>query len=62
MKKPTTKTFSVLDTHDDIIRELMDDCQIAPPQGKYIVLDGKGNLDDEDDFPTNQTFARKKSK
>jgi regulator of RNase E activity RraB len=56
----TTRTSSVLDTQDELIKQLTENCHhIAHPQGKYIMLPGKGNLslaDDEDkmDKPDNQ--------
>lgn len=61
MNNPTTRTSSVLDTQEDLIRELTDECCVAPPQGKYMILKGKGNVntginkdEDADDSPDNQ--------
>ena len=50
-KKPTTKTMTVLDTHDEIKKALVDAGVAAPPQGKAVRLPGKGQKPNE----TNQS-------
>jgi hypothetical protein len=67
MKEPTTKTSSVLDTHESIILELTAHGICAPPQGKFIRLsnhqepDGdeteiaKGGIDEDESRADNQS-------